>query len=206
METGHILGYLALALLVASAWMQTMVWLRAFAIAAAVVVGVYGLLLPSPNWWIVAIAFVLAAIHAWRLVEMRRLVSLTRAATAGGGAPLTLEWLLPYMQPVAIPKDTVLFHKDSAADAMYFIEHGKVRFEELGVDMEKGTLFGEIGIFSHDKKRTATAKVVEDSSLLRISDEKVRELYFQNPEFGFFIVGLITRRLIEDGAKGTLTP
>lgn len=206
METGQILGYLALALLVASAWMQTMMWLRAFAIAAAVVVGIYGIMLPNPNWWMVAIAVALAGIHAWRLYEMRRLVSLTRAATAGGGAPLTLDWLLPYMQPVAIPKDTVLFHKDAAADAMYFIEHGKVRFDELGVDMEKGTLFGEIGIFSHDKKRTATARVTEDSSLLRISDEKVRELYFQNPEFGFFIVGLITRRLIEDGAKGTLTP
>lgn len=204
MTTTALLGYLALGLLLVSAFMQTMIWLRALAIAAAVVVGVYGIMLP--NWWIVAIAVVLAGIHAWRLVEMRRLVSLTRAATAGGGAPLTLDWLLPYMQPVAIPKDTVLFHKDAAADAMYFIEHGKVRFEELGVDMEKGTLFGEIGIFSHDKKRTATAKVVEDSSLLRISDEKVRELYFQNPEFGFFIVGLITRRLIEDGAKGTLTP
>jgi len=199
-----ILGYLALGLLLVSAWMPTMIWLRAFAVAAAIVVAIYGLV--TANYWVAAIAVILAAIHAWRLYEMRRLVSLTRAATAGGGAPLTLEWLLPYMQPVAIPKDTVLFHKDSAADAMYFIEHGKVRFEELGVDMEKGTLFGEIGIFSHDKKRTATAKVIEDSSLLRISDEKVRELYFQNPEFGFFIVGLITRRLIEDGAKGTLTP
>ena len=204
MTTTAILGYLALGLLLVSAWTPTMIWLRAFAVAAAVVVTIYGLV--TANYWVVAIAVILATIHAWRLVEMRRLVSLTRAATAGGGAPLTLEWLLPYMQPIAIPKDTVLFHKDSAADAIYFIEHGKIRFEELGVDMEKGTLFGEIGIFSHDKKRTATAKVIEDSSLLRISDEKVRELYFQNPEFGFFIVGLITRRLIEDGAKGTLTP
>jgi hypothetical protein len=34
----------------------------------------------------------------------------------------------------------------------------------------------------------------------------VRELFFQNPEFGFFLVGLITRRLAEDAAAGTLKP
>jgi CRP-like cAMP-binding protein len=72
--------------------------------------------------------------------------------------------------------------------------------------MGKGALFGEIGVFSHDKRRTATAKVVEDSSILRISAAKVRELYYQNPDFGFFIVGLITRRLMEDAESGKLKP
>jgi CRP-like cAMP-binding protein len=47
---------------------------------------------------------------------------------------------------------------------------------------------------------------MEDCSLLQISAEKVRELYYQNPDFGFFIVGLITRRLMEDAAAGTLRP
>jgi CRP-like cAMP-binding protein len=89
---------------------------------------------------------------------------------------------------------------------MYFVSHGRVRFEELGVEMGKGALFGEIGIFSHDKSRTATAKTTEDSSLLAIDADKVRELYYQNPDFGFFIVDLITRRLMEDAAAGTLNP
>jgi hypothetical protein len=204
MSLGVILGYLALLLLLASYWIQTIIWLRVLAIAAAATIFLYGIL--APQYPVAAVAVVLAAVNAWRLIEMRRLVSVTREATASSGAPITLDWLLPYMRPLALPKDTVVFHKGAAADAMYFVSHGRVRFEELGVEMGKGALFGEIGIFSHDKLRTATAKCMEDCSLLQISDEKVRELYYQNPDFGFFIVGLITRRLIEDAAAGTLRP
>ena len=66
----------------------------------------------------------------------------------------------------------------------------------------EGTLFGEIGLFSDQKIRTATARTVGDASLLVVSGDRVRELFFQNPEFGFFLVGLITRRLAEDAAAG----
>jgi CRP-like cAMP-binding protein len=64
--------------------------------------------------------------------------------------------------------------------------------------MGKGSLFGEIGIFSLDRLRTATATCVSDCSLLMVPADKVRELYYQNPDFGFFLVGVITRRLTED--------
>jgi hypothetical protein len=204
MSLGEILVYLTLALLLASAWMKTIIWLRLLAIAASIVIVVYGVV--HQHYVALAIGLVLAAINIWRLIEMRRLVEVTRQATAASGAPITIDWLLPYMRPLALPPDTVVFRKGAEADAMYFVSHGRVRFEELGLEMGKGTLFGEIGIFSHDKRRTATAKTLEDSSLLQISAEQVRELYFQNPEFGFFIVGLITRRLIEDAAAGTLKP
>jgi hypothetical protein len=202
--TGQLLGLAALLLLLASAAMQTIIWLRVLAIVANVLIVLGGLALHD---YVVALLGVLIlAANAWRLVEMRRLVTATRDATAGSGAPITIDWLLPYMEPLALPRDTVVFHKDAASDAMYFVSHGRVRFEELGIEMGKGALFGEIGVFSHDKRRTATAKVMEDSSILRISAAKVRELYYQNPDFGFFIVGLITRRLMEDAEAGKLKP
>jgi CRP/FNR family cyclic AMP-dependent transcriptional regulator len=204
MTTGEILAYLTLALLIASTWMRTIIWLRLLALAADAVIVLYGII--TQQYPVLVIGIVLAGLNIWRLMEMRRLVSATREATAASGAPITLDWLLPYMRPVALPADTVLFHKDSEADAMYFVSHGRVRFDELDMEMGKGSLFGEIGVFSHDKRRTATAKVMEDSSLLLISADKVRELYYQNPDFGFFIVGLITRRLMEDAAAGTLRP
>jgi hypothetical protein len=204
MTWGQLLGLAALLVLLASAAMQTIIWLRILAIVANLLIVLGGLALHD---YVVAVLGVLIlAVNAWRLVEMRRLVTATRDATAGSGAPITIDWLLPYMEPLALPRDTVVFHKDAASDAMYFISHGRVRFEELGIEMGKGALFGEIGVFSHDKRRTATAKVVEDSSILRISAAKVRELYYQNPDFGFFIVGLITRRLMEDAETGKLKP
>ena len=204
MRIGEILAYAALLLLIASTFMRTIIWLRMLALASSAAIVVYGLI--TPHYPVLVIGLVLAGLNAWRLMEMRRLVSLTREATAASGAAITVDWLLPYMRPLAMPADAILFRKDAEADAMYFVSRGRVRFEELGLEMGKGALFGEIGIFSHDKRRTATAKCMEDCALLQISAEKVRELYYQNPDFGFFIVGLITRRLMEDAAAGKLTP
>jgi hypothetical protein len=204
MNLPDLLAYAALVLLGVAFWFPTIMWLRVAAAVASAVIAIHGLV--AGDYIEAVLGAVLLGLNLWRLFDMRRLVSVTREATAASGAPITLDWLLPYMRPLALPKDTVVFHKGAAADAMYFVSHGRVRFEELGVEMGKGALFGEIGIFSHDKVRTATAKCMEDCSLLQISAEKVRELYYQNPDFGFFIVGLITRRLIEDAAAGTLRP
>ncbi len=204
MTTADIIGLIALLLLLASAWMKTIVWLRALAIAANLALIVYGFV--TAQYPLAMLAVVVLAVNAWRLYELRMLGTVTRGATAASAAPVTMEWLLPYMRTLALPAGAVVFNKGAEADAMYFVEHGRVRFDELGVEMGKNALFGEIGIFSHDKRRTATAKTLEDSSLLVISADKVRELYYQNPDFGFFIVDLITRRLIEDAAAGTLKP
>lgn len=200
----EILGYLGLVLLLASSAMRTIIWLRILAIAASLAIVGYGVI--SAIYPVVGFGLILLAINAWRLWEMRRLVAATRAATAAGSAPITADWILPYMRPMAVPADTVIFRRGEAADAMYFISTGRIRFEELDVELGEGSIFGEIGIFSDGKVRTATAKSLGPCSLLVVSADKVRELFFQNPEFGFFLVGLITRRLSEDAAAGTLKP
>lgn len=204
MGIGEILAYLTLALLVVSYFMPTMIWLRAIATAAAIVIVAYGAV--TGHWIAAVIGAAIAAINLWRLYEMRKMVAVTRAATAASGAPITVDWILPFMRPVVIPKGTVLFRRGAEADAMYFIQHGKVRFDEIDMEIGKGSLFGEIGLFSDDKRRTTSATVVEDSELLQISGDRVRELYYQNPDFGFFLVGLITRRLMDDAKAGTLKP
>ena len=198
----EVIGYVALLLLLASAAMRTIIWLRILAIAANIAIIAYGV--ATARYPIAAFGAVILVINAWRLWEMRKLLALTRAATAAGSAPITVDWLLPYMRPLALPADTVLFRRGDAADSMYFVSKGTIRFEELDVEIGEGTLFGEIGIFSDHQVRTATAKSHGPCSLLVVSGEKVRELFFQNPEFGFFLVGLITKRLAEDAAAGTL--
>lgn len=200
----EILGYLALLLLLASTAMRTIIWLRVLAIAANLAIIAYGIV--AVRYPIAAFGGVILAINAWRLIEMRKLVSATRAATAAGSAPITADWLLPYMRPLTVQADTVVFRKGEAAEAMYFISSGRIHFDELGIELGEGNLFGEIGIFSDHKIRSATARSVGACSLLVVSGEKVRELFYQNPEFGFFLVGLITRRLAEDAAAGTLKP
>ncbi|MCB1501473.1 MAG: cyclic nucleotide-binding domain-containing protein [Bauldia sp.] len=196
MTLAHVLGYVAAILLVACFAMKTLPWVRYLAIAAAVALGAYGIV--AAHYVVIALAVILVAVNVWRLWEAERLVGGARAAAAGAGAPVTVDWLLPHMEAVALPKDHVLFHKGDPADAMYYIEHGRIEFKEVGVELGKGSLFGEIGVFSVANVRTATAVCLEDTRLLRVSAERMRELFYENPDFGFFLVGIIARRLTED--------
>ena len=68
MEIGEILAYLTLALLVASYFMPTMIWLRAIATAAAIVIVAYGAV--TGHWIAAVIGAAIAAINLWRLYEM----------------------------------------------------------------------------------------------------------------------------------------
>lgn len=199
-----ILGYAAALLLLASFAMKTIVWLRYLAVAGSAVLVAYALV--AGHYPVLAIAAVMLAVNLWRLVEMQRMVGAVKAATAGAAAPLSVDWLLPHMQPVKAAKGEVIFRKGDAAEAMYFLASGRVRFDELGVEIGHGNLFGEIGVLSLDQTRSATATALEDCGLLKIAAEKMRELYYQNPDFGFFLVGVITRRLMEDLARAQGRP
>ena len=168
----EILGYAALILLIASFFMKTIIWLRLLAIASNAAVVIAGIVRPDAGLLVLGLAML--AVNVWRLMEMRQLVGAASAATAGQGAAVNIDWLLPFMRPVAIPQGHVLFRKGEVADAMYFISSGKVRIDELNVEIGKGTLFGEIGIFSVDRLRTATAICTEPCSLLLVSAERAR--------------------------------
>ncbi len=187
------LGLVALLLLVVTFTPRTITTVRMLGIVAGVAATLYGAF--EPNLPILVAGLLVAVVNLWRLAEMRRLVSAVRSMAGG---PLTLDWLLPYMRPLEIPAGHVLFSKGDKADAIYFVSSGKIRLDELAAEMTKGSIFGEIGIFSPDRRRSVTARCIEPSSLLVITAEKVRELYFQNPRFGFYLVGIIAERLAEN--------
>lgn len=193
MDAVEILGYLALALLLAAFAMRAVTAVRAVAMLASLGFIAYGLLAPS---YPIALAHAaILAVNVWRFVEMRQLVAAARSAS---GVPLNVDWLLPYMRPMTLPADQVVFRRGDVADAIYFVADGRLRLEESGLELGKGALFGEIGIFSDNHRRTATVRSVAPTSLLMISAQRVRELYYQNPRFGFYLVGLITQRLMQN--------
>jgi len=196
MTLAEIAGYAAAILLVACFAMRTTTWIRYLALASAVVLGLYAVL--AGHYVVLVLAVLLVAVNAWRLWEAEQLVGDARAAAAGAGAPVTVDWLLPHMETLALPKGHVLFHKGDPADAMYFVSRGRVGIEEFGIEIGKDSLFGEMGVFAVENVRTATAVCLEDCSLLRVSAERIRELFYENPDFAFFLVGVITRRLTAD--------
>lgn len=70
---------------------------------------------------------------------------------------------------------------------------------EIEVTVSKaGTMIGEIGLFSPDHQRTTSAICETEVEALTLAEDKVLQLYYQNPKFGFYLVQLVVRRLLED--------
>ena len=57
---------------------------------------------------------------------------------------------------------------------------------------------GEFGFLTPDNRRTATIECVEDGHVLTIGYEKLLEIYFQNPQFGYYFLILTSQRLLEN--------
>jgi CRP-like cAMP-binding protein len=142
---------------------------------------------------------VLLPINCLRLVEMTRLTRRVRAATQG--ADRSGLWLRPYMKQSKRKRGDVLFRQGDDADHLYILVDGRIEFPENGASIGPGEMFGEIAFFSPERKRTLSARCAEDCVLLSINQSTVRELYYQNPAFGFEIVGLVAGRLSADIAR-----
>jgi len=129
---------------------------------------------------------------------MKRLVARVKEASRGD---FEVEALLPFMTPERHKQGHILFQVGDPSDRMYLIQSGAIRLVEFDRRLGKGELLGEIGILSPRGARTATAMCEEDTELVAITQDKVLQLYYQNPEFGFFLVRLVTKRLLGNLAE-----
>jgi two-component system, NarL family, nitrate/nitrite response regulator NarL len=124
-------------------------------------------------------------------------VSLQQMRSAETGQ-LEVSWLIPHMAHLHMGQGELLFHKDDRSDAAYYLGRGKIELVEIGVQLGAGDFFGEIGIFSPGQKRSCSAKCVTDVELFRLEADKVRRMYFLNPQFALYVVHLIAGRLRAD--------
>jgi CRP-like cAMP-binding protein len=81
---------------------------------------------------------------------------------------------------------------------MFYVMSGLFRVSEIGVELGRGQIVGELALLAPGKKRSQSVECVADGEVLEISYDKVRQLYFQSPKFGFFFLQLATRRLFEN--------
>lgn len=95
----------------------------------------------------------------------------------------------------------IIFRKNDDADAMYVIASGAFRLIETSVVVDVGQLVGEIGLLTQNQKRTQGLECVQAGELLVATYPQVKELYYQNPEFGFYFLKLVSRRLLENVAR-----
>ena len=63
---------------------------------------------------------------------------------------------------------------------------------------------GELGFLTPNQRRTATVECIEDGQVMTITYEKLLEIYFQNPQFGYYFVVLISQQLARHLAAGRI--
>lgn len=192
-----ILQAVAAMFVIASVTMKGMVRLR----VASMVSNVFDLIAATLSLSPVGILKygIVLPVNSVRLREMLKLIRRTEFASSGG-AP-TMEWLKPFMHRRPARANEMIFRKGDVADRMFLVATGKFRLEESNIEFVNGGMVGELGLLSPDNHRTQSLRCAEAGDLYEISYDHVRELYFQNPEFGFYFLKLTSRRLFENIAR-----
>src|SRR6201991_2044640 len=181
---------------VATLLTQTMVPLRVANMIGCAFFAGFGALAGSVTTFLLYLLMV--PINAYRLRQMINLVKKARGATQGD---TSMEWLKPFMTERKYRKGDILFKKDDAAHEMLLTVTGKFLVKEINVELPPGRLMGELGFLTPDNRRTATIECIEDGHVLTITYEKLLEIYFQNPQFGYYFLVLTSQRLLENIAR-----
>lgn len=192
----ELIGYAGALCTLATFSMKTMVPLRYLGIASNVLFIAYGLLLPA--YPVAALHVVLLPMNIVRLWQMKRLIEQVRIASAGDA---DMDWLKPFMNKRRIVAGATLFRKDDPATELFYLLSGGLRLVEGGIDLHAGEIIGELGMIEPHHRRSFTAECSETAEMLVISYDQVRELYFQNPSFGFYFLNLSARRLFNNLAR-----
>ena len=188
----------AAAFVLVSSFVKTMIPLRWLAVGSNIGFIAYGALHPSYPMFLLHSALLPINLFRWR--EMVRLTQ--RVAAASAKAKLSGVWLKPYMRSSKRRAGSVLFKKGDRGDRLYLLAEGRLELVEIGGEITPGQVFGELAFFAPDRRRALTVRCVEDSTILSIDEQTVRELFFQNPEFGFKMVELVAGRLSADIVRG----
>jgi hypothetical protein len=192
----NMLALIGAIFFVATLLMRTMVPLRVTGIISDVFFIGYGVL--SGTVTTLMLYTLLLPINIFRLAQMLKLVKRARVAAQGD---LSMDWLKPFMTRRKYGKGDVLFRKGDRANEMFFTVTGKFLVTELGIELPPGRLVGELGFLAPDNRRTQSLECTEDGQVLAITYDRLLEIYFQNPEFGYYFLRLSTERLLQNIAR-----
>ncbi|MBT2325568.1 cyclic nucleotide-binding domain-containing protein [Variovorax paradoxus] len=198
MQWTETFGYLGALMTLMTFSMKTMLHLRMVGIVsnlAFITYGVLGYVYP-----VLLLHLALLPLNVWRL---RQLLQLTRQIKEISGSRLSMEWLKPFSHRKAVQAGDTLFRQGDAAAEVLFVLSGRFRAVEAGVAVEQGEVIGELGLITRGHKRTQTVVCEQAGSLLLVSYDEIRQMYYQNPRFGFFFLELVAERLMRDAGRTT---
>jgi CRP/FNR family cyclic AMP-dependent transcriptional regulator len=194
LQFAEVFGIAAAVASLYAAQSKTIIPLRWAAIAANALAMIYSSL--HGTYPTFALNAILLPINAWRLHAMLGLVrELDRAIKSD----MSADWLLPYARPKNFKAGDIIMSRGDYATAAFYIVGGEVEILEINESFGPGTLLGEIGLFTPDGRRTRTVRCKTDVQTAVLDYERFKELYFQNPQFGFRLLHLIVARMQTSG-------
>lgn len=193
MTFGALAGYIASVLVFATFCMKTIVPLRLVAIASNVFFVLYGFLENLVP--VILLHIFLLPLNIIRLAQLQTSAREIEDSFEEGFSPATI---LPLMQDIEMTAGETIFEIGEDADAVYLVGEGRVQIPEIGITLEPGEVFGEIGLFSDRGERTATAIMLDDGLLYRLDRKALASALLQHPRVGIHLIRLITRRLMQN--------
>jgi Cyclic nucleotide-binding domain len=189
----NMLALIGAALYVVTLMVRTIVPLRIIGIISMIFFIGYGALAGA-----MATFFLYLLSLPINIVRLRQMLNLVKKARLSAQGDLSMDWLRPFMTPRKFKKGEVLFHKGDVAKEMFYTVSGTFLVKEINVELPPGRIMGELGFIDPNNKRTGTVESLENSEVLTITYDRLLELYFQNPEFGYYFLRLTTERLMQN--------
>ncbi len=186
----EVLAFLGNFLVLVAFFRKTMIPLRIISIAGNISFIIFGAL--TPSYAILIGHAILLPLNILRLRQMLRLVKRVEAAAAGD---FSLAWLNPFLTTHRVSSGTLLFSRGETATSLFLIVSGRFQLEETGLEIKPGTIVGELGMLAPNRTRTQSLRCIEAGEIRSITYKQVEQLYFQNPEFGFYFLRLASQRL-----------
>jgi toluene monooxygenase system ferredoxin subunit len=130
-----------------------------------------------------------------------------------GLAPATLEKLVSLAKKENHPTGAVLYRPGDLAEDFYVLDSGRIEFligrgdraAPGGFMLVKGEVFGWAALLEGTPTRIASARCLEDSSVLRINGRNALRVLEGDPAAGFTVMrrlaALIARYLASSGAR-----
>ena len=190
----ELLGYVAAIVNVGVYLMRTMIPLRIFAIATNLLFILYGFL-ASIHPMLLLHSFLLP-LNSYRLLEMVQLVR--RTHRAAHVADFDLSFLRPYTHRRDFKANATVFAKGEPATSLYLVDSGRFTLPESGIELTAGSMVGELGLLSPGGLRTQSLVCLDDGTLQMLSYNDFKQLFLQNPRFGYYFLQLTTGRLFEN--------
>lgn len=191
----EIAGYAASLLVFLTFWMKTLIPLRLIAIASNVVFIVYGY-----GAGVMPVLVLHSALLPLNLLRTWEQYRAFRKIRATADRLIDIEALVPFMRQERGAAGSRIFAKGDRATTIYYIAGGEVLIPEIGRRLGPGALFGEIGPFSPERLRSASAVCVTDCEFLVMTDRDIMRHCLNDPAFGLFLTRLIAGRIVENEA------